>query len=414
MKIQVSPSIISGTISAIPSKSDAHRLIIASLLSEAPTEIALKSSSDDIDATLSCVKELGADITRTPDSVMVSVSGSVSSPTLDCSESGSTLRFILPVASALCDEVSFTGHGRLPDRPIKELLDAMRKNGAEFNSDRLPITKRGRLHSGVYELPGNVSSQYITGLLFALPLLDGDSQIKLTTSLESSPYIDITLSALEKFGIEIKRDSTSFYIKGAQKYISPSRLSVDGDWSNASYFLAMGLLSKPVTVSGLDLSSPQGDKKIIDVLKRMGAYVDEETVTAHPSELISTEIDVCEIPDMFPTLAVMATRARGTTRFTGIERLRIKESDRVLTVASLITALGGKVRDFGAILEVDCSDLYGGEVDSVGDHRIVMAAALASTFCKSDVIINGAEAVNKSYPSFFEDFKKLGGKYNVI
>jgi len=410
MDVRIKPSTLSGSITAIPSKSDAHRLLIASLLSDESTEIYLPSSSVDIDTTVMCIKALGAEVTKNGDTLLIKKGSSVNGVTLDCSESGSTFRFMVPVASVLCDKVSFVGHGRLPDRPIKELLDALRKNGADFSSDRLPFTKIGKLTSGIFELPGNVSSQYITGLLFALPLLDGDSEIRLTTKLESSAYIDITLWALKRFGIEIKKDGSSFFIKGNQKYISPKELKVDGDWSNASYFLASG-----ATVEGLDINSPQGDKKILDVFEKMGAEINRDSgISVDTSKLSGCEIDISEIPDTFPTLAVMATRAEGVTRFVGGARLRIKESDRIETTAKLLGALGGTVHIYDDGMDVVGGVLHGGEVDGAGDHRIVMAAAIAGTFATGDVIIHGAEAVSKSYPSFFEDFEKLGGKYHVI
>ncbi len=410
MKIRISPSKLSGAISAIPSKSDAHRLLIASLLSEEETEICLPSSSVDIDTTVKCIQTLGAKVIKSGDCLKIYKGKKTNGITLDCSESGSTFRFMVPVASVLCDEVSFVGHGRLPDRPISELLDALKSNGAVFSANKLPFTKTGVLKSGVFELPGNVSSQYITGLLFALPLLDGDSEIRLTTKLESSAYIDITLWALKRFGIEAEQKGNSYFVKGNQKYISPEALTVDGDWSNASYFLASG-----VTVTGLDTSSPQGDKNILDVFRALGGKVTTDSgVRVDVSMLSGCEIDISEIPDTFPTLAVLATRAEGTTKFVNGARLRIKESDRIETTAKLIRALGGKVTEYDDGMEVTGCKLYGGEVDGAGDHRIVMAAALAASFCEGEVIINGAEAVTKSYPSFFEDYKKLGGKCYVI
>lgn len=410
MRIKIEPSLLSGRISAIPSKSDAHRLLIASMLSDSETNIHLPSSSVDIDATVGCIKALGAMVTKEGEYLKINKGEAQNGVTLDCSESGSTLRFIIPVASVLCDEVSFTGRGRLPDRPIKELLDALRKNGAEFSADKLPLTKTGRLHSGIFELPGNISSQYITGLMFALPLLKGDSEIRLTTKLESSAYIDITLWALKRFGIEIERRENTYFIKGDQKYLSPEALTVDGDWSNASYFLASG-----VTVMGLDTDSPQGDKAIVKVLEKMGAEISyKDGITADISSLSGCEIDISEIPDTFPTLAVLATMAKGVTRFINGARLRIKESDRIETTADMLRALGCNAVTFEDGMEVKGCQLHGGEVDGAGDHRIVMAAAMAASLCDGDVVINGAEAVTKSYPSFFEDYKKLGGKCYVI
>lgn len=410
MNIKIKPSRLKGDITAIPSKSDAHRLLIASLLADGKTEIYLPSSSVDIDTTIECIKTLGANVTKSGDTLLIEKGEKVNGVTLDCSESGSTFRFMVPVASVLCNEVSFEGHGRLPDRPIKELLDALRQNGAEFSSDKLPFTKTGHLHSGVFRLPGNVSSQYITGLLFALPLLEGDSEIRLTTKLESSAYIDITLWALKRFGIEILQKDNSYFIKECQKYVSPVSLTVDGDWSNASYFLA-----SEVTVNGLDTGSPQGDKRILGVFEAMGGRISyDKGIRADLSSLKGCTVDISEIPDTFPTLAVLATRAEGTTRFVNGARLRMKESDRIETTARLITALGGKVKVLDDGMEVTGCRLHGGTVDGAGDHRIVMAAAIAASFANGDTVINGAEAVSKSYPTFFEDYKKLGGECYVI
>ncbi len=415
MDIRITPAPLHGKIDAIPSKSDAHRLLIASLLSSDTTAIHLPTTSVDIDATTDCIRALGADVSRSGEYISVTGGKRVTNAELDCMESGSTLRFIVPVASAICDTVSFSGRGRLPERPISELLDCLRAHGASFSADKLPFSKGGRLLPGVFEIPGNISSQYITGLLFALPILDGDSEIRLTTKLESSAYIDITLWALERFGIDIIKKEGSFFIKGNQAYQSPKDLTVDGDWSNASYFLASGLMGEGVTVDGLDMNSPQGDKSIIGVFEKLGGRVEiGKSITALPSVLSGCKIDISEIPDMFPTLAVLSTTARGTTSFVGGARLRIKESDRIETTAKLITSLGGNVRIHGDGMDVIGTALRGGEADASGDHRIVMSAALASCVCTEDVIIHGAEAVNKSYPSFFEDFKKLGGKCYVI
>ncbi len=415
MIIRIEPTHLSGRIDAIPSKSDAHRILIAAFLSDEKNDILLQSSSKDIDATIECIKALGAKVEKKGNHLIVEKGSLPKEAVLNCNESGSTFRFLVPVASAICEKVSFNGGGRLPERPIKDLLDALRSNGTIFSSDTLPFTKTGKLSSGVFELPGNVSSQYITGLLLALPLLDKSSEIRLTTALESAPYVDITINTLNRFGIEIERRSNSFYVKGNQKYKSPKVITIDGDWSNSSYFLAAGLIGDKVSVNGLDVNSPQGDKEIIKIFERLGGKVEiGEGITTFPSRLKGCEIDVSEIPDMFPTLAVLATAAEGKTKFVGTARLRAKESDRIKTTASLITSLGGKVNILDDGVEIEGSRLTGGCVDAENDHRIVMATALASILCSEEVTINKAEAVAKSYPSFFEDFKKLGGKCNVI
>ncbi len=415
MNIKITPSVLSGTVSAIPSKSDAHRLFICAALADRNTRIEIKSSSQDIDATLDCLKNMGVAIKKDVDSVTVIPSPFKKECVIDANESGSTLRFLLPVASAVSEKVTFTGKGRLPSRPIKELIDALQQNGVVFSGERLPFTKEGRLCSGKFTLPGNVSSQYVTGLMFALPLLEGDSEIVLTTPLESSAYVDITLKALEKFGVKIEKTNEGYFVKGNQKYISPEILTVDGDWSNSAFFLVAGAVKNSVTLTGLDVDSPQGDKKITDITKKFGGNVAlDSNITVKESNLLGADVDISEIPDMLPALAVLASFAQGTTRFTGGARLRIKESDRLHSVACLINSLGGIARELEDGIEVDGVGLIGGEADSFNDHRIVMAAAIAGSLSRKDVIIKGAEAVNKSYPSFFEDFEKIGGKYYVI
>jgi len=415
MRIKVFPSSFSGSIKAIPSKSYAHRLFICAALSDKETVIHLPSSSVDIDTTLDCLKKMGAKVRIDGEFVTVIPSEFKKECILNANESGSTLRFIVPVASAVCDKVTFEGRGRLPDRPITDLMNTLRENGALFSADKLPFTKTGKLQSGRFTLPGNVSSQYITGLLFALPLLEGDSEIVLTTKLESSAYVDITLSALKKFGIEIETTEKGYFVKGSQRYISPDRLCVDGDWSNAAFFLVAGAIKNGISMTGLDTSSFQGDKRILEVLESFGAQVEKsDKVSVKESKLIANTVDISEIPDMLPSLAVLASFSKGTTEFTGGARLRIKESDRLHSVTVLINSLGGKAVELDEGIRVEGVGLKGGEVDSFNDHRIVMAAAIAGSLGDKEVIINGAEAVNKSYPAFFKDFEDLGGKYNVI
>lgn len=415
MRVKVFPSSLCGTIPAIASKSDAHRLFICAYLSDKKTLIKLQSTSVDIDTTLECLSSLGAKIKRENNVVEITPSKSNDGCILDANESGSTLRFLIPVATAVADKVTFIGHGRLPERPIGELLDTLSQNGVSFSSDKLPFTTEGRLKSGTFKLPGNISSQYITGLLFALPLLEGDSEIVLTTNLESKGYIDITLSALGKFGIKIEKRKNSYFVKGSQKYISPTNTEVDGDWSNSAFFLVAGAVKNFIKMSGLDINSPQGDKAITDVLKRFGAKVTlESEISVEESTLKATKIDISEIPDMLPALAVLASFAEGTTEFTGGRRLRIKESDRLKSVSDMINSLGGRATELDEGLIVEGVGLSGGEVNSYNDHRIVMAAAIGGALGSGEVTINGAEAVNKSYPSFFEDFEKIGGKYCVI
>ncbi|MEA5038257.1 MAG: 3-phosphoshikimate 1-carboxyvinyltransferase [Clostridiaceae bacterium] len=417
MDIVIAPSSLSGSVPAIPSKSAAHRLLICAALADEPTALQLSSSSDDIDATIGCLTALGAEIKRTGDTITVTPIGKApSDPLLDCRESGSTLRFLLPVAAALCEKARFTGGGRLPERPVVELTDLMRRHGVSFSADCLPFETAGRLTGGEFDISGSVSSQYLTGLLLALPVLAQDAAVRLSSKLVSCGYVDMTLSALARFGVNIACAEGRYTVSGPKALCSPARISVDGDWSNAAFFLAAGAIGAPVTVTGLDPDSPQGDRAITMLLQRFGAgvAVGPAQVTVAPAELRGCEIDLAEVPDLLPVLAVVAACAQGKTRFTGGERLRHKESDRLASTAAIIGSLGGKAEAFPDGLAVTGGKLTGGTVDSFHDHRIVMAAAVAGSICPRAVTILGADAVNKSYPAFFSDYAKLGGKANVL
>ncbi len=417
MKISVKPGLLKGEIPAVASKSDAHRLLICAALADTPTKLKLETSSEDINATIDCLRALGADILWGEGFVMVLPIGKPRpGPVLDCAESGSTFRFLLPVAAAICPRAKFVGRGRLPDRPISHLTDVMKEHGVKFSSEKLPFEIEGRLAGGDYLLPGNVSSQYITGLLLALPKVKGLSTITLTTQLESAAYVDMTLSALRRFGIKVYASGGCYEIEGSQCNISPGTVSVDGDWSNAAFFLAAGAIGRPVTVTGLDVNSPQGDKAIVGILGKFGAYtmISGDRITAVPGNLHGCEIDVGDVPDLLPALSVVAACANGETVFTNASRLRLKESDRLKSVAAMLRSLGGDVTERADCLVVRGTQLTGGTVDSFRDHRITMAAAIAATRCLGDVTITGAEAVGKSYPAFFEDYNALGGKSHVL
>lgn len=392
MDVKVYPSPINGTVPAIPSKSDVHRLLICAALSDGKTEIYCPAVSEDIMATAHCLNALGAEIEYRCGTFYVTPIIKVSdSPLLDCGESGSTLRFMLPVAAALSENSAFTGHGRLPDRPIKELKCAMESGGAVFSAEKLPFSVVGKIRSSVYTLPGNVSSQYITGLLLALPLVGG-GEIRLTAPLESASYVDMTISSMSAFGVSVERTEYGWRVPAAD-YTTPGKVIAEGDWSNAAFFLVAGC-----NVIGLNPESSQGDRVIFDNMRRIKN---------------SAVIDLTDTPDMLPALAVYAA-FNGGAEFRGVERLRIKESDRIMTVKNMIDSLGGSAHDLGDRFIVDSKPLAGGTVNAYGDHRIAMAAAVGASFGKTPSIILGAEAVNKSYPGFWDDFSKLGGKNDVL
>ena len=439
MIAEISPNGLFGRINAPFSKSDAHRVLIASALCNEPTIITLSCESDDISATVRCLEALGAKLIPLGGNSVtggnyrmepITKKSTFSHHTLDCGESGTTLRFLLPIAAALGVSCNFTAQGRLPERPLDDLIAALSDNGCRFSSDHLPITLQGQLKPGNYRIPGNISSQYISGLLYALALPEAESRITLTTRLESASYVEMTQQTLKGFGISSFRTDNGFAIDGGQQFCSPGSAVVEGDWSNATFFLAAGALSadcklsssavlkKSITVSGLTVRSLQGDKAICELLQNFGAEVtmsDNGDVSVSAGELHAIDIDVSGVPDLFPVLAVVAASASGTTRLYNAARLRMKESDRIHSVAAMLGALGADVRELPDELIINGkTNLTGGIVNGENDHRIVMAAATASVICKNPVTILGIEAINKSYPGFFKDFKTLGGNANVI
>ncbi|NCB74278.1 MAG: 3-phosphoshikimate 1-carboxyvinyltransferase [Clostridia bacterium] len=413
MNVSISGGALQGEISAVPSKSAAHRALICAALADKPTEIFLPISNADIDATASCLRAMGAEITR--NGAFLNVSQITQTPDfaeLDCGESGSTLRFLLPIAAAKLPKASFLGSGRLPQRPISELKNAMEKGGASFSADKLPLTVSGGLNAGRFEIEGNVSSQYISGLLMALPVLNGDSSIILKSPLCSEPYVNITLEMLKNFGVDIERREGGFFVRGGQVFNAPRVINVEGDWSAAAFFLTSGAIGGDVTVTNLDLNSEQGDREIAEILQEFGADIEilDSSVRVRKAKLTACDIDVSDIPDLLPILTVLASCAYGKTVLYNAANLRHKESDRLFSSATMINALGGVAEEYPDRLEITGTGLRGGTIDSFGDHRIAMSAAIAASACSGQTTIVGAEAVKKSYPDFFRDFEKLGGK----
>lgn len=415
MDMKILPSSLHGTVRAIGSKSDAHRLLFCAALAEGGTRLFNVPRSADVEATISCLRALGAKITFSGGVCAVRpITVPAENPKLNCRESGTTLRFLVPVAAAVCNEAEFSGEGRLPERPIGALVDALEEHGVVFSGGKLPFDISGRLECGEYVLPGDVSSQYVSGLLIALSVLRGESRIRLTSPLGSAPYVDMTRSALRLFGGSTAEIENGYAVSGGTLR-SPGESEVAGDWSNAAFFLASGALGNHVTVSGLDTATPQGDKAFLDILRRFGAevHVHGDTVAVKSGALRGCDVDLSATPDLLPVLAVVAAFSEGESRFSGAARLRLKESDRLKTVAAMINALGGKAEELPDGLSVWGKPLTGGRADGAGDHRIVMAAAVAAA-CGGGAEINGVEAVNKSYPGFFEEFLKLGGKASVV
>ena len=384
MDITVFPRTLSGTVTAIPSKSQAHRLLICAAFAKAPTQLLCPETNRDIEATADCLRSLGADIQRSDDGYLVMpVSKVPESAVLNCCESGSTLRFLLPIVGALGIEATFLLEGRLPQRPLSPLWEEMERMGCRLSRPtENTVLCQGKLQPGDYSIAGNVSSQYITGLLFALNLIQGQTTLTVTGRVESAPYIDMTKAAIALF------DACSG---------SPGTVKVEGDWSNAAFFLAAKQLGSSLAVTNLNPGSLQGD--------RAAAYW-------LPKLTESCTVSAADIPDLVPILSVVAAANKGAV-FTDIRRLRLKESDRVATVVEMIQNLGGRAEADEDTLTIHGTGLVGGTVDSHNDHRIAMSAAIASTVCKEPVILLGAQCVEKSYPRFWEEFVRLGGKYEL-
>lgn len=413
---RITPAPLRGRVAPPPSKSAAHRAMICAALAGADSFVECSAFSDDILATLGVLRALGMRIDDVPGGATVTgavppVDGAV----LDCGESGSTLRFLIPVAAALGGRFTFTGRGRLPQRPLGPYLTELPKHGLRLSGGGLPLTISGRLESGDYLLPGDVSSQFITGLLLALPMLEGDSVITLTTPLQSAGYVALTLGIMGRFGVNVESIAGGWRIKGGQKY-RPCRFRVEGDWSQAAFWLCAGALGGPVKCVGLDPASLQGDKEIVPLLRRFGAIaaLTENGSRVFAQPLAGVDIDASQIPDIVPVLAATACFAHGRTQIYNASRLRAKESDRLATVCVGLTALGATITAGEDRLIIDGGPMPGGHAQSFGDHRIAMALSVAAAYCDGPSRIDGCECVAKSYPNFFEDFNMLGGRADVV
>ena len=404
MDIRITPTLLEGKVSIPASKSCAHRALICAALADGTSVISGVSMSKDIEATIGSMTALGADFKVDGDTVTVrGIKTPAERAVIDCNESGSTLRFIMPVAAALGTDSEFLGRGRLPQRPIDIYKRELSANGIRFMSEEMPYKLTGKLSGGTYNIEGDVSSQFVTGLIFALPLLSEDSEIVLTSHLESRPYVDITIDILKRFGIEIDEKPDRFIIKGGQKYL-PHDERIEGDYSQAAFFYVANALGSETVPENLNENSVQGDRRILDIIREM-CYNDKGCFNA----------DCSDIPDLVPILSVLGCFGKQESVIYNAKRLKIKESDRLETTAALLNGLGGNVTVTEDGLRIQPVDtLRGGTVDSFGDHRIVMAAAIAATRADGDVIIKGAEAAEKSYPNFFNDYTDLGGKANVI
>lgn len=416
MKRMISPGARTGRVHIPASKSQAHRLLICAALGEETCEIICDGVSADIAATAECLNALGAKVERTETGFLVSPIQKVPEGCCEllCGESGSTLRFLLPVVGALGAQAAFHREGRLPQRPLAPLDGVLTAHGMTLSEDGDLLLCSGQLQAGNYEIAGNVSSQYISGLLMALPRLTEESALTVTGPLESAAYIAMTEDALRLSGVEFSKNGASYAIPGGQRFRLPARTAVEGDWSNAAFFLCMGALAKGgVRVEELNLKSSQGDRGVLDVLRAFGAEVGEEgdTVTVRRGTLRGVTIDASPIPDLIPVLSVVASVAAGETRVENASRLRLKESDRLQSTANLLRALGGRVeeKEDGLVI-TGVPALHGGSFETQNDHRLAMSAAVAACTATGGVTVDNDACVAKSYPRFWEDYGSLKGE----
>lgn len=411
MKQTFLPKKAGGSIAAISSKSYLHRALICAALAEGKTELRCHGFGEDVLATADCLRALGANVEQTADGFTVNGGISAKTASLSCRSSAATLRFLLPIAAAYGVSAEFICSEQLKNRPIRPLCEALSRYGVRIERTETGLRCEGQLLAGDYRIDGSVSSQYLSGLLLALPLSVDDSKIMLTNKLASASYISLTRAVQTLFGVDTTINNSEFFVSGRQTYRSPGSLTAEGDWTNAAPFLCAGAFSKDgVTVTGLSLHSVQGDRKISDLLRQFGAEVSasEDEITVRSGKLHGIDIDASDIPDIVPLLALLGACAEGETVITGADRLRAKESDRLQTTADTLNALGASVTVTEDGLKIRGTDrLTGGTVCSFGDHRIAMLAAVASLACTQSVTLDGSEAVSKSYPDFYSDFSKI-------
>lgn len=402
-----------GCVRAPASKSHAHRLLLCAALGHTPSLIRCDAAADDITATVRCLDALCADVTAADGAIRVVPSVRDGRRDLFCGESGATLRFLLPVCGALGAEAVFHRTGRLPQRPLAPLEAVLEGHGMHIEACGGALHCGGRLRSGLYEIPGHVSSQFISGLLFALPLLAGESTLRITGRTESAAYIAMTEHALRQSGIRFVRRGGTYTVFGPQQYAPAAERTAEGDYSGGAVFLCMGALSeKGVRVKNLPAQTQQGDRAVAPLLRRFGAevFAADDEIFVRKGRLTGCRIDASQIPDLIPVLAVVAAAAEGVTHITGAGRLRFKESDRLHATAELLTGLGGTVTELPDGLVIRGGGLRGGTVRSCHDHRMAMAAAAAACACRECVTVLDPTCTDKSFPRFWEIFSQLEGE----
>lgn len=421
--VKIFPKKLKGSINIPPSKSLAHRAIIAAGLAGGESIIDNIVYSKDILATIYGMKNFGVSINEIEknNNKLLNIKGvnkiQIQNNIIDCIESGSTLRFLIPIALLQNErEVTFIGSGKLPQRPLDEYYNIFNKKNIFYQNEKgnLPLRVKGKLKPGEFYLKGDISSQFITGLMFVLPLLCGDSKIIITSKLESKAYVDLTMDILNKFGVKIENNNyKEFYIKGNQSYV-PRNYNVEGDFSQGAFWLVAGAIGEEMSCKNLNINSLQGDKEIINIIKYMGGIINinNDCIKVISSKLKGITIDASEIPDLVPILAVAGTVSSGVTKIINAKRVRIKECDRLHAIACELNKIGGEVEELEDSLIIKGNKkLKGGIVDSWNDHRIAMAMAVASTVCEEPLIINNSKAVEKSYTNFWEEFRNVGGNF---
>lgn len=403
MNLRITPAFLGGNVNVPPSKSISHRALIAAALADGESTIENLLDCADTDATIGALAALGAKIEYNDSTARVTgISMPNKSAEINCRESGSTLRFMIPVAAALGANSEFCGAGKLPERPITPFFELLPEHGVKFLTEKMPYRISGRLTGGNYSIAGNISSQFITGFLMAFPLTGENCKINITTRLESKGYIDLTIDVMERFGVHVEEAENSYSIAENSTY-KPCNFSVEADLSQAAFFLVANAIGSDISINGINPNSRQGDREILDIVQKFG------------KNCTPFSVDASQIPDLVPILTVLACFADGVSEITGCQRLRIKECDRLAAISEELNKLGAKVEIIGDSLKITgVKELHGGECDAWNDHRIAMSLAVASTRCTSPVVIRGAECVTKSYPHFFEDFKMLGGIADVI
>lgn len=412
------PGIANGTVKVPPSKSMSHRALICAGLSKGKSFINNVLLSDDIKATMSALEHMGAKFEISDSTIIVTGTKKVKydGNPINCNESGSTIRFLIPVFSLSNKKVTFTGKESLFKRPFKIYEEIFKANEADFEIRSNSIVVNGRIKARDYYINGNVSSQFFSGLMFTLPLLKEDSKVFYKGNLESNSYIDLTIELLEHFGIDIQKIKNGYYIPGDQAY-KATDYDVEGDFSQSAFHLVAGIIGGHVQANNLSQESNQGDKKIIRIIKRMKGRVvyTESGFITDKSKTIGTKIDISDCPDLAPIVALLGSVSTGTTILTNISRLRLKESDRVVSTVNTLSTLGADISVVNDEIVIHGKpQLKGGvTLDSYNDHRIAMMIAIAAFVCEQEIALLRPLAINKSYPHFFEDYKKIGGKFVI-